>query len=485
MGSAAENFDAYFKSRLEHYEESPNAEVWENISEKLGHTRKKRLVLFITRIAAGMIITLTLSLGYYYFIQQRTLSVKPVMSEKQKVNKQQPTTKTSPASVPENTVATKIQQADNRTTGEKSFQSINNKVKFADLPGTKTSAIKGSGLDLYDNTNNTVPVRMASLPAQLKYQPPGPEIHSLWKPSGNRSFTETDLLAMNNLLQSKAIEDHQKHGSDWVLGGQIAPLYSYRNLNSDYLSSQDKRSLNNSEKGIVAYAGGIAVTCEPSRRFSVQTGLYYSKYGQEKTEFILTENNSNVYYYSWGAVPISGNAGNTVSLAIRNSTGIITNQTSGHGKTESSNTITGGDNLNYDKVDVPIAIDETRGVELDNIVAFQYFEYLEIPLILKYKLIDKKMDVNLLGGLSTNFLLANSVQIDDNGNNYNYGETVNISKVNYSSSVGIGFEYPVSSNLLLSLEPKFRYYLNPIDKNVSLNVFPYSIGVFAGISYVF
>ena len=136
-------------------------------------------------------------------------------------------------------------------------------------------------------------------------------------------------------------------------------------------------------------------------------------------------------------------------------------------------------------MNVPGEISEIREQIAAGATAFQYFEYLEVPLIVKFKVIDRKLDFNLLGGISTNFLFENSVQINDDGDNTAYGETVNIQKVNYSSSVGIGFEYPVFANLLFNIEPKFRYYLNPIDKSLNLNVYPFSIGIFAGFSWIF
>ena len=85
MGSSAEQFDAWFKERLEHFEERPRDAAWENIAEKLGHTRQKRLMVFIVRIAAGMALTFSLGLGYYYYIQHRVLSVTPSMAENQQI----------------------------------------------------------------------------------------------------------------------------------------------------------------------------------------------------------------------------------------------------------------------------------------------------------------------------------------------------------------------------------------------------------------
>jgi hypothetical protein len=151
----------------------------------------------------------------------------------------------------------------------------------------------------------------------------------------------------------------------------------------------------------------------------------------------------------------------------------------------SDNTIAHGGEINANVLNIPFEATDANLKASDDLKAFQYFEYLEVPLIVKYKIIDRKLDFHLLGGISTNFLAGNSVKIAGDGKKYDFGETDEITKVNYAGSVGIGFEYPVLANLMLNIEPKFRYYLNPIDKSVNLNVYPYSFGLFAGISYVF
>ena len=117
----------------------------------------------------------------------------------------------------------------------------------------------------------------------------------------------------------------------------------------------------------------------------------------------------------------------------------------------------------------------------------QYFEYLEIPVNVRYKILDKKLDVSLMGGISTNFLVGTDIRLnytDNSSKNTDY-TTEGLNRINYSGLVGIGFEYPLFKNLILNLEPKFRYYMNPIDKEQVYDIHPYSIGVFSGISYLF
>jgi hypothetical protein len=115
----------------------------------------------------------------------------------------------------------------------------------------------------------------------------------------------------------------------------------------------------------------------------------------------------------------------------------------------------------------------------------QNFSYLEFPVILRYKLIDKTIGINLIGGLSYNLLVHNSVYTTLDGNIYPVGDTKGLNPLSLSSSLGMGMEYNVSSKLSLNLEPTFRYFLNPFSVTTGTFIHPYSFGIFSGVSYKF
>ena len=115
----------------------------------------------------------------------------------------------------------------------------------------------------------------------------------------------------------------------------------------------------------------------------------------------------------------------------------------------------------------------------------QNFSYLEFPVVIRYKFVDKMIDFNLIGGLSYNMLVNNSVYTIVDGGKYPIGTTEGLNLISLSSSLGMGMEYNFSDKLSLNLEPTFRYYLNPFSVTTGSYIHPYSFGIFSGLSYKF
>jgi hypothetical protein len=257
-----------------------------------------------------------------------------------------------------------------------------------------------------------------------------------------------------------------------MLGSEIAPLYSYRKIESDYLAKSAIQDMNNSEQGLIAFAGGLRVGYSAGRRLSVQSGLYYSRYGQEKNNGEAVSMDQIAYL----------DRPNVTYLSIPNSTGTI--QAGSDNSSRYENVIAtpaGNKDYFYSNNGFPAISTDKIQITEGGITAIQYFDYLELPVTVKYKIIDRKLSFSFLGGLITNFLVNNGVQLKQNGNTESFGTTRDINKVNYQGSVGLGLDYPVKERMAISLEPRFRYYLNPIDQR--FNVHPYSFGIFAGFSY--
>ena len=114
----------------------------------------------------------------------------------------------------------------------------------------------------------------------------------------------------------------------------------------------------------------------------------------------------------------------------------------------------------------------------------QQLGYIEVPLEVNYAVVDRKFGLDLIGGVSSLFLVDNAVLLESRELVTEIGEANNVNSTNFSANVGMGLNYKFSPKLQLNLEPMFKYQLNTFS-NTAGNFHPYSIGVYSGVSFKF
>ena len=114
----------------------------------------------------------------------------------------------------------------------------------------------------------------------------------------------------------------------------------------------------------------------------------------------------------------------------------------------------------------------------------QQFGYVEVPVELNYAVTDGKLGVNIIGGVSSLFLVDNSISLESGNLKTDIGEANNINSLNFSTNVGLGLNYKVTPKIQLNVEPVFKYQLNTFS-NSSGNFQPFSLGVYSGLSFKF
>jgi hypothetical protein len=257
-----------------------------------------------------------------------------------------------------------------------------------------------------------------------------------------------------------------KPAERWSIGAMASPTY-YSSFSSG--SNELTKQMASSEQSLISYSGGISLSYSLNKRFSVQTGLYYSSLGQE-IDGIKSFGGFQRYDYTKGDHNF---AVLTTSGTVYTSNADVFLTSTGPGE----RILTAYTNDVFDP--------DKANLEYINNTLIQNFSYLELPVVLRYKIIDKAIDINLLGGISYNMMIDNSVYTMVDGGKYPIGKTEGLNLLNVSSSLGMGMEYSFSKKLSLNLEPTFRYYLNPFNEYTGSNTHPYSFGVFSGISYKF
>ncbi|AXG69067.1 hypothetical protein KORDIASMS9_01286 [Kordia sp. SMS9] len=114
----------------------------------------------------------------------------------------------------------------------------------------------------------------------------------------------------------------------------------------------------------------------------------------------------------------------------------------------------------------------------------QRMSFIEVPVEVKYAVLDKKIGINVIGGMSTLLLTENSIILDSPLLLTELGEATNVNDVSFSTNIGFGIDYKFSDQLEFNLEPMLKYQLNTFSRNTG-NFNPYSVGIYTGVSFRF
>jgi hypothetical protein len=481
--------DEAFREEFGNFEVTPPDMVWENIERKLNQKRLVRYITIGSSMAASVALLLTIGLlsnrGSNTFakvaIQPSAIHFNHTDIRKQETAVLAQTTAQSQpsailsATVNEGIAASTVNNAasDNTATDiapqktiathsiAKNLESA--KVKNTLRVGNETPQIQ----IIADNSNKNI-----STTSQFSKQDALTQNATLL--TDTTSAKASSLIADNTagvvsnnlkLTTDEPLDVPQKPKvRRWSVECQVAPLYSYRNI-SQIDNSSNKKTYNQNENGLLAYSGGFKVNYKTSRRFSIQAGLYYSVMGQTANS-LLVQNTS------------SSQTGSTTTSSKKPALGDAIAVLQTHSYTVTTNTTVVA-STTFGKAEVVLS-SSTNNAELT-----QQLKFIEIPLLARYKIIDQKIGLHLLGGLSTDLLVNNNVLLNQDGAKTSVGSTQDVNRFNYSSTFGFGVNYKLFENFDLSIEPTCRYYINSITSTSGLKVHPYTFGVFTGLAYKF
>ncbi|MBN1253374.1 MAG: outer membrane beta-barrel protein [Bacteroidales bacterium] len=292
------------------------------------------------------------------------------------------------------------------------------------------------------------------------------------KNSRNKIFTQlltdTLLLAEGNLYNGDfLIANKQNKKSKWTFGTKFSPVFSFaKNANQEEeIKPENDNSAAKSEiissipenetidKSLTSFSGGLNVNYQISRRWSIQSGIFYSKRRQ------ISENlMSSTSFYEESEMKVYTPVGEKF---IQQPVSYI-------------------NEMGRDAI-ITKNRDETF-YSLDmNFVS--NFKYIELPVIIRFKIIDKKVGLDILSGISTNILIANSASIMIEEQDLWTGLNEDINPLLYDATIGFGLNYNFYNNFNFNIEPTFKYSI--INQNTVLENYPYSFAVFAGFSYTF
>lgn len=214
----------------------------------------------------------------------------------------------------------------------------------------------------------------------------------------------------------------------------FAPIYINSFGNGSGIDSQFKE---NPTSGNSSYSYGVKVAYKLNNKFSVQSGVNLISLGYTTNDIYVTPGVSVVGFSNLSSNPILSKSKNISSKEYDNS-----------------------GSLN------------------------QVFGYVEIPVEIKYNVVNGKLGVNVVGGFSTLLLNKDEVFIETNNFSQSLGSSNNLRSVNFSGNIGLDVDYSIHKNLFINVSPMFKVQTNTFSKN-SGSIQPYYLGIYTGLNYKF
>lgn len=468
MNKDKKNIDLLFESKLKGFRVSPPSYAWDRLVHDMEKEKSNKRFFYFRRIAASLLIFLAFGSGYFY--AKYKIHKSPVLSQE--------TLTPLPENISENQLIDNTGTTDLKIETEKKeslsvaqnndndlAKEINRSKQVFEEP-TKLSSNQKENNNLLITENitqvslhepNIINESNEIVEDTTQVEP----TESLKTIALNQDNSITDeLFSMDPDSKVYGMEELTTKKSTWAVGAQFAPVISYRDISINYenqavnTSKEEESMYNDAEEALLTYSGGVKIDYLFSKRWSLQSGLYYSKLGQVNNNALsfLQENDAYLLF------------------AIRTSTGII--------------------DVAFEKVPDNIRKinppkDTLEAIDLNNIRIIQNFDFFEIPFMINYKIIDNKLGINVSGGLSPAYLLSNNTVLQVDNDKYDIGNSSNLNTMIINSSLSVGINYQLSRQFSINFEPNFKYSLSPINNNSQFDYHPYYFSWFTGLTYKF
>jgi len=468
------NTDKIIREKLEDFSVLPPAHIWDDVQARLTAQKRKRRMAFVGWISAAAVILLAFVGGWYFNETQNEGKVVAVQNEN--IIKNSKKTETTNNSTPEKAALaeSKTIRTEKQETGKINEVTERNKNISASVTGSK----KTNPVVLENNFGRAIIAmnEMESVEAIVYFiEKENKLAEKSISVSKSNSFelteSERNLIAMN---VQNAKETKEKDDKSWKMGMNISPGYASHSASHSEGYSQNMTYSGND--GNANLSGGLSVQYKTNKRWSIESGAYYARNGQKsEPSFNLFAVNERMDYAA--AVP-SGDAYFSNTVNVSNGT-MEMNGTAG--VIALSETPKGAEIASELDVSNPL----TSSSLVSSGEFSQVFEFVEVPLLVRYRVVDRKLGVDIIGGVNAGIVVGNDAYIDNEYGLQNVGTTEDISPLNISGTLGVGVNYSLSKHFSLAFEPRLNYYLNSINSNPDVDFRPYRIGFFTGVYYEF
>ncbi|MAZ26790.1 MAG: hypothetical protein CL868_06895 [Cytophagaceae bacterium] len=475
------NIDRLFQEKFKDFEAAPSDAVWQGILAKQQKKKSRVIPLWLRVAGVAAVIAVLFGLGSLFFpkddfqapspqlVEQDANDGKKFIDTSDVVNSQfviideagenvdetsareQSPKETQTASTSKNALPNKRGvrgEDDNDFIDNASAKAITEKSTDGKNPLTKgkdTHVVANNAFGESQETKNNLTSNKKEAVAAVE--------------GGNEEAKEEEKTLPDLVEEMKqqeegiaGVDDKEGKLKRWGIAPNLAPVY-YGSFGGNGVAPEFN---DNSSQGDVNLSYGVQVSYAVNERFTIRSGV---------NKVDLSYRTGNVAFspgFSAHAISsINYSRDNSIEVMnVRSSSALLSPSSSG----------------TFAEVGQPSTVSSA--------VLDQRLGYLEVPLEMEYALVDKKIGVNLIGGVSTLFLSDNEIRLVDGDQSSVLGESNSLNNTSFSTNVGVGLDYEMTKSIKLNLEPMFKYQLNAYKNSVS-DFKPYYLGLYTGVSIKF
>ena len=477
------DLDKLFQEKFEGIEAQPNPAVWDRISSSLDQKKSKKRLIPFWWLPAGVAALMMLAFwigGVFESNPQETKLpevVEQTSEEPVEVIPSQPEDTNENFKFNNREEETLVQK--DEKPGEDETLSVQ-KSKRTRVSIDKKMASPSSTTELAINDSEKKSKADLSTHNDSRYSKINSATDQSSDPSS--SLPSEDVLAFTRTEQSvKALQEDQTTDQEsekkdlfqvieqqealtekeagpskkWSLNAAVAPVY-YNTLGEG--SPIHSNFASNDKNGEVNMSYGLNLAYSLNKKLKIRSGVHRVDLGYSTNDIVFS---SSLNASTNGMIENINYGANAVNLVV-----------------SSRSPSTEDATLDATEADIIAQTPEQNGQMR------QQMRYLEIPLEMQYRFVDKKLSVDLIGGVSSLLLIDNQVSLEADGRVTSMGEANNVNPVNFSTNLGIGLGYQIGEQWSLSVEPLFKYQLNTFEGEAG-NFQPYSFGIYSGINFRF
>jgi hypothetical protein len=460
------NLNNEIRKRMTDFEVEPPQEIWNLIEQQLDHKKPAAVFLWKKYAAAAAILLFIASASLYFIGNLPNTSTQfanePLADPSQQIN-----------TLTQETINTQAQAADEHISSKFADNSANLRVQSPGQPSADFAIIMHDPNEESENVASFTDA--ASL---IEIQPQLALLTTSGEPSSLISFHQAPPAFNKQPLRGRNTSDDNvtfalaqsdpAAPSAYSFSAYFAPQHSFRYQHKAYANPMQSM-----ESEILSFAGGVHVNYKVNNRWELQSGLGYTRLGQNVHDIASFSHPS--------LIPLYSNDGHKISQhpqSMSTSMGgiLFTDQSLYFADVSSSriSMLKGS----YDESVVNLLNKSGTGL-------IQHFEYLEIPVTARYKFLDKALQVYAKAGVIANYLLSSNVYLQEKSQNTPIGKSVGLSSFNFAASGGLVISYPISNHISIYLEPTASIFMRPIGQisNLTKETYPYNWSMLMGFSY--